>query len=177
MEKSTDPRPIGQDEGRTTKFAGFEAIPKISGEQTSGAFSVVEFVVPPGGYTPPHYHERTDEVSYLLEGELGVWLAEEEFVVGAGSFVVRPKRVPHAFWNKGRTAARFLDMYAPAGFERWFEALERLFADGPPAPQELDAAGRANDLIMLPERAPEIAERHGLSWPPEPPPRLGNHVT
>ena len=174
MKESIDPRVIGPDDGRTAAFLGFEAISKIGGEQTSGAFSVLEFVVPPGGYTPPHYHERTDEVSYLLEGELGVWLDEEEFVVQAGSFLVRPKRVPHAFWNTTATPVRFLDMYAPAGFERWFDVLEQLFADGPPSPQEIDEAGRANDLILLPERAPEIAERHGLPWPPEPPPPLGN---
>jgi quercetin dioxygenase-like cupin family protein len=168
MEVDPDQRLVAPEHGSTASFVGFEAIFKIRSEQTSGAFSVVEFVVPPAGYAPPHYHEHTEEVSYVLEGELGVWLDEEEFFARPGSFVVRPKHVPHAFWNESATPVRFLDMYAPAGFERWFEVLERLFAEGPPAPVELDEAGRKHDVILLPDRAPEIAERHGLAWPPEP---------
>jgi quercetin dioxygenase-like cupin family protein len=173
VEVAADQRLVAPVDGRAVSFLGLEAVLKIRGEQTSGALSIAEFTVAPGGYAPPHYHERTDEVSYVLEGELGVWLAEDEFRAPAGTFVVRPKQVPHAFWNDMSAPVRFLDMYMPAGFERWFEVLARLFESGPPAPAELDEAGRRHDVILLPDRAQEIAERHGLAWPPEPPPPVG----
>ena len=167
MQIAAAQRLVGPTDGRRVSFLGSEAIFKIGGELTDGTVSIAQFTVPPGGFVPPHYHEHTDELSYVLEGELGVWLAEEEFRAPAGSFVFRPKRTPHAFWNDTGAPVRFLDMYMPAGFERWFEVLEGLFRDGPPPPEELDEAGRGHDVILVPDRAQELAQRHGITWPPE----------
>src|SRR5207302_1135406 len=64
--------------GRVVSMPSTEAIFKVQGDQTSGAFSIAEIVLQPRSFTPPHLHEKTDEVSYILEGELGVMVAEEE---------------------------------------------------------------------------------------------------
>lgn len=169
MAVAADQRVVAPGEGRRVSFLGLEAVFKLRGEQTSGALSLAEFLVPPGGFAPPHYHERTDEVSYVLEGELGVWLDEEELRASPGTFVVRPRQVPHAFWNDTDAPVRFLDMYMPAGFERWFEVLAQLVESGPLPPEALDEAGRRHDVFLLHDRAPEFAERHGIAWPPAPP--------
>ena len=45
---------------------------KVSGEDTGGAYSLTDSVVPPGGGPPPHIHHREDEAFWVLEGELQV---------------------------------------------------------------------------------------------------------
>jgi mannose-6-phosphate isomerase-like protein (cupin superfamily) len=139
---------------------------KVLGEHTSGAFSVLEIAPPPGVLIPPHRHERTDEVAYILEGELGVMVAGEEFQVGVGSIVVRPRGVPHAFWNVGDRPVRLLDISTPAGFEAWFDELARLRSSTPPPTmQELTEAARRYDVIVMPELAPTLMQKYGLRMP------------
>jgi hypothetical protein len=45
----------------------------LSGEQTGGAFTMVEIVTPPGGGPPPHCHTNEDEWFYILEGRIELW--------------------------------------------------------------------------------------------------------
>jgi quercetin dioxygenase-like cupin family protein len=145
------------------KVFGYDVIRKIKAEQTSGAFSVVELLYPPGNFTPPHRHEKTVEVGYVLEGELGFMVAEEDFRTREGSFVVRPKDVPHAIWNITDRPARVLDIYAPAGFEAWFQELARLVsASTPPSIEAIFEAGRRYDSVFMPELAPRLIQKFGL---------------
>jgi mannose-6-phosphate isomerase-like protein (cupin superfamily) len=147
-------------------MAGIEVTKKVQGDQTSGAFSITEQVAQPGSFVPPHMHEKFDEVSYVLEGELGVMVGEEEFQVPTGAFVVRPKGVPHALWNIGERSARFLDMYTPAGHEAFFEELARMFsAPFPPSFDQFVEAGRRFDTILLPELAPPLMAKYNLKMP------------
>ena len=150
-------------DGEVISVFGYKVIRKIKGEQTSGALSIVELLYPPGNFTPPHRHLKTDEVGYILEGELGVMVAEEDFQAGPGSFVVRPKSVPHALWNITDRPVRLLDMYTPAGFEAWYAELARLAsASAPPTMEELFEAGRRYDSIFMPELAPRLVKKYGL---------------
>jgi quercetin dioxygenase-like cupin family protein len=152
--------------GRVLATPGVEFAFKVQADQTSGAFSIVEFVGKPGMFVPPHFHERTDEVSYILEGELGVMVAEEEFQALPGSFVVRPRGVPHALWNIGDRPVRGLDIYSPAGFEAWFDELARLFSSTPPPDSERVAeVARRYDVVLLPELIPPLLQKYNLRMP------------
>ena len=42
---------------------------KATGEQTNGAYGLIEQVLQPGFASPLHVHHREDEAFYLLEGE------------------------------------------------------------------------------------------------------------
>jgi len=152
--------------GTPASFLGMNLVIKIRGEQTSGAFSIIDFVGPPGFFVPPHVHEGADEVSYILEGELGVMVAEEEFQARPGSFVVRPRGVPHALWNVADRPVRTLDIHTPAGFVAAFEELSRVFAMTPPMPfEQRREVARRNDIIFLPELAPALVKKYGLQIP------------
>jgi quercetin dioxygenase-like cupin family protein len=152
--------------GTPVSVLGFDAVIKIRGEQTSGAFSVVEIAAQPGAFTPPHRHEGIDEMSYIIEGELGVMVAEEELQAGAGSFVVRPRGVPHALWNVTDRPVRFLDVYTPAGHEAFFEEVARLFSSSPPpTPEQRLEFARRHDVIFLPELAQRLMVKYGLRMP------------
>jgi quercetin dioxygenase-like cupin family protein len=153
-------------EGRVVAFVGAQVTFKIHGGQTGGAFSIIEAVYPPGNFTPPHRHEKADEIGYILEGELGVMVAEEDFRAGPGTFFIRPKGVPHALWNNTDVPVRFLDMYTPAGLEAWFEELARLVSGSePPTLEKVFEAGRRFDTIFMPELAPRLIKKHGLKLP------------
>ena len=150
-------------EGDLISVFGYKVLRKIRGEQTSGAVSIVELLYPPGNFTPPHRHLKTVEIGYILEGELGVMVAEEDFQVGPGSFFVRPAGVPHAIWNNTGRPARLLDTYTPAGMEAWFEALARLVSGPqPPTMDQLFEAGRRHDSVFMPELAPPLIKKYGL---------------
>jgi mannose-6-phosphate isomerase-like protein (cupin superfamily) len=152
--------------GRVLMMAGIEATRKVQGDQTSGGFSITEQVAQPGSFVPPHMHEKFDEVSYVLEGELGVMVGEEEFQVPTGAFVVRPKGVPHALWNIGERSTRFLDMYTPAGHEAFFEEVARMLSAVPPPPlDQVLEAGRRFDTIFLAELAPPLMAKYNLKMP------------
>ncbi len=152
--------------GRVVPLAGNEVTFKIQGQQTSGAFSSVVYVMRPGMFVPPHLHEKADEVAYVLEGELGAMVAGREFQAGAGSFVVRPRGVAHALWNVTDRPVKFLDLYTPAGMEAAFEELSKLLsAREPPSLEQMFEAGRRHDTIYLPELAPPLMQKYGLQMP------------
>jgi quercetin dioxygenase-like cupin family protein len=144
---------------------GINAVVKIRGSQTSGAFSIVDMSLPAGFFVPPHVHERTEEVSYILEGELGALVGEEELRAGPGSFVIRPKGVVHALWSANGRSVRVLDMYTPAGFEAFGEELAKRFASAPPTFEQVAEVGRRHDVRFLPELAPRLIQKYSLRMP------------
>ncbi len=100
----------------------------------------------------------------LIEGEIGVLIGEEEFRAGAGSYVLKPRGVVHAFWNPGPEPARVLEIISPAGFERYFEELAGvLSAGGPPDLGRISEIAGGYGLTFHMERVPELLERHGLT--------------
>jgi quercetin dioxygenase-like cupin family protein len=149
--------------GDVISVFGYKILRKIRGEQTSGGVSIVELLYPPGNFTPPHRHLKTVEIGYVLEGEIGVMVAEEDFKVGPGSFFVRPAGVPHAIWNNSDRPAKLLDVYTPAGMEAWFAELARLVSGPqPPTMDQLFEAGRRYDSVFMPELAPRLIQKFGL---------------
>jgi hypothetical protein len=82
----------------------------------------------PGGGSPPHSHGREHEVSYVLEGEIGLRIGEKELIARKGSCVVRRPQVTHAFWNATGSPVRVLEVISPAGFERYFRELAEIHA-------------------------------------------------
>ena len=115
---------VAAGEGEVVLRGGFGVVGKVSGTETGGAFSVVEHPLEAGILgAPPHTHANEDETSFVIEGEIGVLIGDKEFRAGAGTYVLKPRGVPHAFWNPGPGPSRILEIISPAGFERYFEEL------------------------------------------------------
>ncbi len=55
-------------EGRSIWVIGDRYTIKCCGNDTSGAYALLEAIVPPGGGPPPHFHSREDKAFYVLEG-------------------------------------------------------------------------------------------------------------
>jgi quercetin dioxygenase-like cupin family protein len=109
------------------RLGGSSVTLHLSGEETGGATALMEFHVEPGyPLPPPHVHTHEDEISYVLEGQVAVTIADETRVVPAGEAIFKPRGVPHAFALVGDAPARFLEVIAPAGFEGYFLAIAEI---------------------------------------------------
>lgn len=71
------------------------------------SFSMRQFEVAAGGYTPQHSHGHEHEV-FVLEGAGVVMLGEREHPLQAGTVVYVPPKAPHQFRNTGTAALKFL---------------------------------------------------------------------
>ena len=126
--------------------------PKVTAGASGGSLLIDEWGLPPGAMIPPHTHAREDECSYVLEGELTCYVGGEVVLAPAGSYVVKPRRVPHAFYNAGTEAVRVMELLTPgAPFEGYFDEYERI------------ASRKLNDEEHKKARA-ELGERHEIVW-------------
>jgi quercetin dioxygenase-like cupin family protein len=120
--------------GRAVWILGDCYTVKASGEDTGGAFALVEALVSPGGGTPPHIHHREDEAFFVLEGELWFHADGDTFEARPGSWVTLARGSLHHFRNTGDDAARLLIVVTPSGLEQFFLEVGREAAKGDAAP-------------------------------------------
>lgn len=119
-------------EGKSLQLGGLGVRFKIDGDATGGSFSVVEHPLEPGVLIFPHSHRYEDEHSFVMEGTIGARVGDRVVEAGPGSYVLKPRGVPHTIWNAGPTTARILEIIAPAGFEKYYEQLASIFFAGTP---------------------------------------------
>lgn len=135
----------------------------IDGQATGGRFSLVEHPLSARALGAPlHTHAREDEYSFVLEGRLGVQLGEEVLEAGPGDLVMKPRGIPHTFWNAGEEPLRLLEIISPAGFEDYFRDLAPLLAAMPRDDAAIAAVRERYDLDLDVSSPPRLAERHGL---------------
>jgi len=84
---------------------------------SGGSYCMFEQIMPNGFAAPLHLHEATDEVIFVLEGDLDVLLGDRVESVPANSLVFIPRGTAHAVHVNGETA-KLLNIYTPAGMER-----------------------------------------------------------
>ena len=87
---------------------------KLLGGATGGSIMMFEETVPPGTKSTFHLHHDSDEVAYVLEGEVTFLIGDETMVGGPGSYAFMPRNVPHAWKSTGAETGRVLFLYTPA---------------------------------------------------------------
>jgi mannose-6-phosphate isomerase-like protein (cupin superfamily) len=155
---------ITPQEGESVEFGGLGVRFMTVGE----GFSLVEHPIAPRTLAAPmHVHEHEDEYSYVLEGEVGVQIGDEVRYATVGDLVVKPRGIPHAFWNRTDDPARLLEIISPGGFERYFAELARLLPPQVAQPdfEALGALQARYGLHMDMDSAATIAAREGLELP------------
>ncbi len=153
-------------EATSVHLGGLGVIFRLRGQATGGTFSLVERPIAPGTLAPPHTHSREDEYSYLLEGEVGVRIGEQEFLATAGETIIKPRGVSHTFWNAGPQPARLLEVIAPAGFESYFEEMAPVLnVDGPPNEEQMDSIAEKYGLTYQMEQIPALMMKYHLHDP------------
>jgi quercetin dioxygenase-like cupin family protein len=111
-----------------------------TGEQTGGAYALIDMPVVPGSGSPPHTHTREDEAFYVLEGTIEFQIGEENIHAGPGTLVHGARGVLHWFRNSSDRPARMLVFIQPAGLEKFFMevGVPVLDPNETPPPPDLD---------------------------------------
>ena len=152
--------------GRGRPLTPHMTLKVATGDLPFGNLSVVEGVLAPGEYIPPHTHSREDEVTMVVEGRIVALVGDEQVEAGPGSFVLKPAGLMHAFGNPGSEPARVFELHAPGGLEEFYAATHLAFADPGLTPEEKHARFLAgceeHGLVHHPDLAEEVRTRLGL---------------
>jgi quercetin dioxygenase-like cupin family protein len=121
--------------GEATWMLGGRYEVKVSSEESGGAMTVMEMLLPAGTGPPPHTHPGSETV-YVLEGRLRYHIGGETHDGPPGSIFYIPAGTLENF--EPVEQSRILVTYAPGGIEQFFaEAGEAAASDGlPPASEE-----------------------------------------
>ena len=91
---------------------------KVSGEQSGGAYSLIEMRHPANVGPASHVHPTGSEAFYVLEGEYTIQCNQSVYTAQSGDFVLIPKGVPHSY-RSGTEGGKVL-VISPAGLEKYF---------------------------------------------------------
>src|SRR6185436_10926233 len=118
---------VAAGQGKKFNVLGHSITAVLAKRNTDGNYYVFECITPPGHGIPPHVHEHEDELIYVVEGEFGIMLGDQQFIAKAGDEIYFPKHIPHAFQNTGSKAGKTLWTVVPGGnFEEFFDKLSAL---------------------------------------------------
>lgn len=149
-------------DGGSFDFGGFAVNWKIEGDDTGKRFSVVHHPIAPRALAAPlHFHNREDEYSYVLHGTLGALLGDEVVTAKAGTWVFKPRKQWHTFWNAGDTPCEIIEIISPAGFENYFREVADSWGD-------ISRFTQINEKYALEmdfDSVPALCERFGLTFP------------
>jgi quercetin dioxygenase-like cupin family protein len=131
---------LDNDKGQLLRIAGGKYRILLNGDDTGGAYAVIEMEVPPGGGPRPHAHPEMQEMFYVVEGEIEFRMQGAKFHASKGAFINIPfGGAIHAFKNISEQPAKLVCTVIPAGQEKIFEEMNG----------------------CTPEQAKIISEKHG----------------
>ena len=96
---------------------------KLLGHETGQSIMMFEETVPAGTKSLFHLHHDSDEVAWVLAGEITFQIGDEVSVGGPGTCAFFPRNVPHAWKNTGSDTGRVLFLYTPAAAGGYIEEL------------------------------------------------------
>ena len=102
---------------------GLEIEFEITGDATGGAFAILEFTLGPRRLVPPHTHVEEDELSYVIEGEVGFRVGDAVTIAAPGTYVQKPRGIAHTFWNATDQPARVMELLLPGSAAEGFRGI------------------------------------------------------
>src|SRR5262245_27820089 len=84
---------------------------KLLGGETGERVMLFVETAPVGTETTFHLHRDSDEVAYVLKGEITFKIGDEVTVGGPGTCAFMPRQVPHAWKNTGADIGQVLFFY------------------------------------------------------------------
>ena len=151
-------------DGERADFPGLGNRFLVRSDRTDGRFAMLEHTLAPRALGAPiHTHRNEDEYSFVLSGRLSAMVGDEVVDAGPGELVVKPRGVPHAFWNAIDEETRVLELISPCGFEQYFTDLAPILgADGPPDFAAMGEVQARYELTMDVDSIGPLMERFGL---------------
>lgn len=164
MDVAAQPSPVRvsrDDLGRSVWYSGYLLTFLATGEETGGAFSLVEEVGRKGHSAEPpmHVQTREDESFYVIEGAMRFIVGDDVIDAPAGTFVCLPRDVPHRF-EIVSDDVRMLNLCTPGGFDGMFRDLSEPAKemtlppapDGPPDIEHLIQTATRYGVEILPPK-------------------------
>jgi quercetin dioxygenase-like cupin family protein len=113
-------------QGPVSSFTpGRSLVLKLLGGETGDSIMLFEETVPAGTKSTFHLHRDSDEVAYVLSGEITFKIGDEVTVGGPGTCAFMPRGVPHAWKSTGAETGRVLFLYTPAAAGGLIEEQQR----------------------------------------------------
>ena len=125
------------DMGAPGRFAAL----KLVGHDTNESIMLFEETVPAGTKSLFHLHRDSDEVAWVIAGEITFKIGDDVTVGGPGTCAFFPRNVPHAWKNSGSDTGRVLFLYTPAAAGGYLEGL----LERPPGPISDDDRRKLGD--------------------------------
>lgn len=129
MAKKTNREPIHlpPGRGRTYAMGPIEAIFKADGRETKSLYSISEWWLDPKTKGPGAHSHAEDDVFYVLEGTMSIFMGDRWIEAKKGSFVIAPGGVTHGFENRTSKRAGMLNVSVPGDFEDEMPAIADWF--------------------------------------------------
>lgn len=108
---------LGPGEGRSYPMGRIGAVFKADGAETDSRYSISEWWLEPHTQGPgPHSHPE-DDIFYVIDGTMSLFVDGEWTHASKGSFVLVPGGTTHDFENRGDARAGVLNLSVPGAFE------------------------------------------------------------
>ena len=130
-----------------TYSPGRSSILKLQCDETEGSIMMFEATAPIGAKSTLHLHRDSDEVAYVLAGEVTFSIGGQITVGHPGSCIFMPRGVPHAWKNSGAETGRALFLYTPATAGGFFEDMAKRPAGALSEEERIEL--RTNDAPVL----------------------------
>jgi quercetin dioxygenase-like cupin family protein len=160
-----EPKVVLPDDARSVRLNDVLFRYGIGTEETDGRLSMLEVSIPPMTLIKPHMHTHEDEFSLVLAGPIGVRAGERTIEeVPTGTWLVKPRSVPHAMWNVSDQPARVLEVVMPGGLEHYFEEIEPVLREhGPEWTKRYSEIADSYGLEILDDWSDELKARYGIT--------------
>jgi len=140
INRSRDAMPFVTKDGSTIR----EILAPRNAPATIHNQSLAEATVAPGQATEAHYHARTEEIYYVLQGRGEMRIGSEARMVGPGDAVAIPPGAPHQITNSSATEELvFLCCCAPAYTHEDTVMVDNLAASSPSGSPIIGGRGAA----------------------------------
>jgi quercetin dioxygenase-like cupin family protein len=159
-----EPKVVRPEDGRTVTLYETTFDFKLVSGDTGGRLALIEVTVGPRTLVKPHQHAKEDEASLILAGTFGARLGDTTIAeIPAGSYLFKPRGIPHALWNLGDEPARLLEVVSPAGLESYFERVAPILLEhGPEWTKRYKELAEEYGLSILDDWSDELQERYGI---------------
>jgi quercetin dioxygenase-like cupin family protein len=160
-----EPKVVLPDEAKTLSLYDVQFRYGIASAETDGRLALLEVTIPPRTLVKPHAHSKEDEFSLVLSGPIGVRVGEQTVEeVPTGSWLVKPRSVPHAMWNVSDQPARVLEVVSPAGLESYFEKIAPVLREhGPEWTERFYELANEYGLSVLDDWSDELKATYGIT--------------
>ena len=110
--------------GKSYDWSSDHIFIKVAADLTGGQVTFVEDTLKPGFHLARHFHKKTTEIFYILEGAVRFVFEGEVVIATPGTMVSIHPAVHHEVDCEG--GGRLLTIFCPGGFDRYLAEIAAL---------------------------------------------------